>query len=67
MSAWEHSTAWGWNSKTYYMYRKHVAAKARSLEKRHEDCADLSIGLLAEFAADKKLCTREATRSATRS
>src|SRR5438309_1872353 len=56
MPAWEHSTTWGWNSKTYYMYRKYVMANAKALEKSDQDCADLSIQLLVYFAEDKKLC-----------
>jgi hypothetical protein len=55
MAAWTHSTQWGWNSKTYYMYRKYVIAHARSYEKSDKDCADLSITMLVEFAAKYQL------------
>jgi hypothetical protein len=51
MSAWTHSTQWGWNSETYYMYRRYVARHAKSYEKSDKDCADLSIIVLVEFAA----------------
>src|SRR5437016_851437 len=54
MAAWVHQ--YGWDADTYYRYRKHVMAKAKSYEKSDKDCADLSIMLLIEFAADHSLC-----------
>src|ERR1700693_1191281 len=55
MSAWEHSTKWGWQKKTYDIYRLYVRDQAPSYEGSDRDCADLSITLLIEFAYKHKL------------
>src|SRR5579885_1908555 len=56
MPAWEHSKEWGWQHKTYDMYRLYVKDKAPGLIGDEHDCADLSITLMVEFAYRKKLC-----------
>jgi hypothetical protein len=56
MAAWKHSEVNDWHAwGTYDAYRKHVAAKAASFRGREEDCADLSMSLLVDFAADNGL------------
>src|SRR4051794_7385047 len=55
MAAWMHSDINGWNGDRYAEYRSFVAAKAPDLRGRKEDCADLSMMLLIQFAADKML------------
>jgi hypothetical protein len=53
MAAWVHNHQW--NDALYSLYRAYVADEkkgAPSLRKRKEDCADLSIMLLINFAAD---------------
>jgi len=54
MAAWDHR--YGWNADVYYRYRKYVMFKAKDYEKSDRDCADLSITLLINFAADMHLC-----------
>jgi hypothetical protein len=49
MTAWRHYNKW--TDGFYKKYRADVSTKAPKLEKRKEDCADLSIKLLIEFAA----------------
>ena len=55
MPAWEHHNRKGWNSETYYNYRKFVASKAEGYRGKDQDCADLSMMLLIDFAADNGL------------
>jgi hypothetical protein len=56
MAAWNHSKTIGWNDAVYADYRKYVTAKAPSFRGTKDvDCADLSITLLINFAADRGL------------
>jgi hypothetical protein len=56
MAAWKHSEVNDWDAwGTYGAYRKHVAAKAASFRGREEDCADFSMSLLVDFAAENGL------------
>ena len=55
MAAWNHSNKTGWNDEEYTAYRKYVAGKVESFRGRNEDCADLSMLLLIEFAAERGL------------
>jgi hypothetical protein len=56
MPAWKHSEVNDWHAwDTYEAYRKYVASKAAGFKGREEDCADLSMSLLIDFAADKGL------------
>ena len=56
MPAWKHSEVNDWTAwETYQNYRKYVASKASSFRGREEDCADLSMSLLIDFAADQGL------------
>lgn len=53
MAAWNHTSSW---TDTYYdAYRKYVNASASAMKGREEDCADLSILLIVEFAAREGL------------
>jgi hypothetical protein len=51
MAAWKHDNKQGWDYAAYLEYRKLVMAKAPSFRGRSEDCADLSMMLLINFAA----------------
>src|SRR3712207_3708469 len=56
MPAWKHSdvndcTAW----ETYGNYRKYVGSKGADMRWREEDCANLSMSLLIDFAAEHGL------------
>src|SRR5262245_9823694 len=53
MAAWKHFR--NWNDTAYQSYRKHVEARAPQFRGRNEDCADLSMLLLIEFAAKEGL------------
>jgi hypothetical protein len=55
MAAWEHSNKMGWTDESYMAYRAYVVHQAESYQGRPEDCADLSMLLLIEFAADQGL------------
>lgn len=53
MAAWKH---WAyWDEGAYESYRKYVAARAPSYRNRLENCADISIMLLIDFAAENGL------------
>jgi hypothetical protein len=45
----------GWNVDTYYGYRRYVVSKAESYRGKTQDCADLSMTLLIDFAAENGL------------
>jgi hypothetical protein len=49
MAAWKHYSQW--NEARYKQYRNYAANKAPGYKGRKEDCADLSIMLLIDFAA----------------
>jgi len=51
MGAWIHNAVW--SDALYLDYRNYVKANAPKLRWQTEDCADLSISLLIDFAADK--------------
>jgi hypothetical protein len=53
MAAWLHSRRW--SPTVYGEYRKYVRSRAPLLKGRTEDCADLSVFLLVEYAAAKGL------------
>src|SRR3954468_1226902 len=55
MAAWKHSNRIFWDAKTYGAYRADVEERAERFEKRKEDCADLSMYLLIDFAAKNGL------------
>jgi hypothetical protein len=56
VAAWKHDNTTGWKDGTYYeKYRMLVASKAPGFRKRDEDCADLSMLLLVQFAAQNGL------------
>ena len=58
MAAWTHTKYWDDGDAFYRQYRTYVGNKntgAPSLRGRKEDCADLSIMLLINFAADHGL------------
>jgi hypothetical protein len=53
MAAWNHTNSW---SDDYYeAYRKYVKANAAAMQGREEDCADLSMLLIVNFAAEQGL------------
>src|SRR5262245_32900806 len=54
MPAWKH-TEKKWDNAIYYEYRKFVMATAPGFLRRKEDCADLSMMLLVEFASQQGL------------
>jgi len=54
MAAWKHSQT-GWDDKAYSGYRKHAMSVAPSFRGRQEDCADLSMLLLINFAVSNGL------------
>jgi len=53
MAAWTHSK--NWSPQKYLEYRKFVSNKAEDLEGTTDDCADISMSLLLDFAADNEL------------
>jgi hypothetical protein len=53
MAAWSHYT--DWSPSTYRIYRRTVARTASSYKGRTEDCADLSTGLIVDFASTNGL------------
>src|ERR1044072_7550407 len=53
MPAWNHTSTW--TSQYYEAYRKYVKVSAAALKGRLEDCADLSMLLIVEFAAQQGL------------
>lgn len=53
MSAWNHTSEW--NEEYYQTYRRYVTANAPAMKGREEDCADLSMLLIVNFAAEKGL------------
>ena len=53
MPAWKHFAVW--NDALYEEYRAYVKTAAPQLRWRSEDCADLSISLLIDFAAKRGL------------
>lgn len=54
MAAWKHTKYWSVGS-TYEQYRRFVRAEGPSYEGRTEDCADISMLLLVEFASQSGL------------
>lgn len=53
MAAWNHTKSW---TNAYYdAYRKYVKVSAITVKGRQEDCADLSMLLIVEFAAQEGL------------
>ncbi len=53
MAAWNHTSSW---TNAYYdAYRKYVNVSASGVKGREEDCADLSMLLIVEFAAREGL------------
>lgn len=55
MAAWKHDSQKSWNEVHYTEYRKIVAERAKSYKGRSEDCADLSMMMLMEYAAQEGL------------
>lgn len=53
MAAWVHRNFWDFNA--YQQYRKYVEDNAPNYKGRTEDCADLSMTLLIDFAANNGL------------
>ncbi|GEM_PF-2243152 len=53
MAAWNHTN--NWTNEYYKAYRKYVTANASSMKGREEDCADLSMLLIVNFAAQEGL------------
>ncbi len=53
MPAWKHFKRW--SEFAWLEYRKHVGVSAPQLQGRNEDCADLSMLLLIEFASKQGL------------
>jgi hypothetical protein len=53
MAAWNHTNIW--TDAYYEAYRKYVKFSASSVKGRQEDCADLSMLLIVEFAAREGL------------
>jgi hypothetical protein len=53
MAAWEHSRYW--NQGAMAQYREYVEAEAPRRKGRTEDCANLSLTLLIDFAAENQL------------
>ncbi len=53
MPAWQHGKKW--DNAAYQGYRRHVAKRAPELKGRSEDCADLSMLLLIEYASQEGL------------
>lgn len=54
MPAWTHANTW--NGTFYHAYRNFVAATAPTLKGEEEDCADLSLRMLVDFAEGNCLC-----------
>ncbi len=54
MAAWAHHSQWT-DDRYYLAYRKYVRSTAPGLMGRKEDCADLSIMLMIDFAAQSGL------------
>jgi hypothetical protein len=55
MAGWNHTNQTGWDADAYMEYRKLAMYKAKSFRGRKEDCADLSMMLLVQFAAKEGL------------
>ena len=55
MAAWKHDNTKGWTDDIYLAYRKFAAALAPTFRGQHEDCADLSMMQLINFAASNGL------------
>ncbi len=53
MPAWQHGKKW--DNAAYLGYRRHVGKRAPELRGRSEDCADLSMLLLIEYASQEGL------------
>lgn len=53
MAAWTHSKYW--NAQKYQEYRKYVSDHAENYEGTTDDCADISMSLLLDFAATNGL------------
>ena len=53
IEAWKHSNHW--DDEKFMAYRNYVARMAPQLRGRTEDCADLSMLLFIDFAADNGL------------
>jgi hypothetical protein len=54
MPAWMQGN--NWNGSYYKAYRDYVETTAPSLNGEEEDCADLSLRLLVDFAEEHALC-----------
>jgi hypothetical protein len=55
MAAWRHHASWK-NGSYYAGYRRYVGHRAPHMEKSTDDCADLSVNILIEFASLNGLC-----------